>query len=324
MKANKIELFANENKEFKDFSIFNMKNIPQVILLYSKDKILNMNVSNKLIKNIICKNNSQLKTPCNEENMCQNCFKLKINSYFDFKKYDFSKNNIMNKDIVLEIINDLTKTNLESDTHKIYLINQVEFSSMSAANVMLKSLEELSDNIYIIFTTTNIKEILSTIKSRCQLINCSKESNIFLKNTYNDEQLLIIKIFSNPIFLTDETIKLKLKKYIEIIKQFIINDNNEKINNQLLSKKIISLKDEVIYFFNFFNLVVFNKLFFILFKKYDFNNFFIENLVNLWKTNSEKKIAYILEQIALIVSKLKFNINLSLLINSFLIKVSDS
>ncbi|MBP1524902.1 MAG: hypothetical protein H9Q65_00030 [Spiroplasma ixodetis] len=321
MKENNVILFENEESE--NFSIFVMENIPQVILLYSKNKILNINVSNKLIKKIVCKNNNQLKK-CTEENMCQNCFKIKTNSYFDFKKFDFSKNNIMNKNIVLEIINDFSKTNLEKDANKIYLINQIEFSSTSASNVMLKTLEELSKNIYVIFTTTNINQILPTIKSRCQLINCSKENDIFVSNDYDDEQLLILKIFSNTTFLTDESSKLKLKKYIEIIKQFIINDNDKKVNNQLLNKKIISLKKEIIYFFRFFNLVVFNKLTFLLFKKYDFNNFFIESLVNLWKNSNLKNIAYILEQISFTITKLKFNVNLNLLINSFLIKVSDN
>ena len=321
MKENNVILLENEKPG--NFSIFGIKNIPQVILLYSKNKILNMNVSKKLIKKIICKNNNELKK-CTEENICKNCFKIKTNSYFDFKRYDFAKNNIMNKNIVLEIINDFSKTNLENNANKIYLINQIEFFSISALNVMLKTLEELSENIYVIFTTTNINEILPTIKSRCQLINCSKENDIIFNNSYNDEQLLILKIFSNTTFLTDETTKIKLKKYIEIIKQFIINDNDKKVNNQLLNKKIISLKDEIIYFFRFFNLVVFNKLSFILFKKYDFNNFFIESLINLWKISSPKKIAYILEQISFTTSKLKFNVNFNLLINSFLIKVSDN
>lgn len=321
MEVSNIILFESEKLE--NFSILDMKNIPQVILLYSKNKILNNNVSNKLIKSIVCKNNANLKK-CNEENMCQNCFKVKTNSYFDFKKYDFTKNNIMNKDISLEIINDFSKTNLESNATKIYLINQIEFSSVAASNVMLKILEELSNNIYVIFTTTNINEILPTIKSRCQLINCSKENNEILNNSYDDEQLLMLRIFSNSTFLLDESNKLKLKKYIEIIKQFIINDNDKKNNNQLLSKIITNLKDEIIYFLKIFNLVTFNKLSFILFQKYDFNNFFIENLVNLWKTNNEKRIAYILEQGTLAVSKLKFNVNLSLLVNFFLIKVSDN
>lgn len=320
MKENNVILFDNENSEY--FSIFGMKNIPQVTLLYSKNKILNKIISNQLIKSIVCKNNSKLKK-CNEEHMCQNCFKIKTNSYFDFKKYDFGKNNIMHKDITLEIINDFAKTNLENDATKIYLINQIEFSSISASNVMLKTLEELSDNIYVIFTTTNINEILPTIKSRCQLINCSKESDEIFNNN-NDEQLLILEIFSNTTLLVEETSKVKLKNYIDIIEQFIINDNDKSINNQLLNKKIVSLKEDIIYFFKFFNLVVFNKLSFILFKKYDLNNVLIENLVSLWKTNSEEKIAYILEQIALTAGKLKFNVNLNLLVNSFLIKVSDS
>lgn len=322
MKTNNSTLF--ENKEIKKFSIFEMKNVPQVILLYAKNKILNLNGSRELIKNIVCQANNQLKI-CNDKNMCENCFKIKNNSYFDFKKYDFAKNNIMTKDIALTIINDFTKTSLETGNSKIYLINQIEFASIAAINVMLKTLEELSNNIYVIFTTTNINEILATFKSRCQLINCEKESNnCFLDSSYNDEQILILKIFANTNFLMDKNSNIKLKKYFEIIKQFIINDNNIKINNQLLSKKITSLKEEIVYFFNFFSLVVFNKLSFILFQKYDFNNFFIENLVSLWKTNNEKKIANILAEIALTISKLKFNVNLCLLVNSFLIKVSEN
>jgi len=151
------------------FSLLKMKFIPQVMLVYSKNKMANVNTSKILIRKIVCQkmNDQQV---CETQNLCSNCAKMANDNYFDFKKYHFHKNEIMTKNIASAIINDLAKSSIEHNAIKIYLINQIENSSNAANSMLLQVLENVPKHTYLIFTTTNINKILPTIKSRCQLL----------------------------------------------------------------------------------------------------------------------------------------------------------
>ncbi|WP_375317606.1 hypothetical protein [Spiroplasma endosymbiont of Virgichneumon dumeticola] len=312
-------LVVSNNLFDTNFSVAQMKIIPQVSLCYSKDKMANIYTRNELIKKITCLNNDKLEL-CSEKEICKNCFKIKTNTYFDLKIYDFKKTDIMNKNITLNLIADFSKTSFESNNKKIYLINQIQFISIAAGNSLLKILENLPNNAHIIFTTTSINDIIPTIKSRCQLINAVNSKNNH--DNFTDEQKLLIKIFANPNLINDKNVIIKLKSLLTIVEDFITNENSDKINNQLLVKKIANLKEDIIYFFKILYLIYFNKLNIVLFKKYITSNKIIINLVEILKINNHQQIAFILNEIAVVIQVLKYNSNPNLLINAFLVKVS--
>ncbi|MCB0280687.1 MAG: DNA polymerase III subunit [Calditrichaeota bacterium] len=56
------------------------------------------------------------------------------------------------------------------DMTKIYLIHQIEYMNDSAANALLKLLEEPPANTILILTCSNLSAILPTIKSRCLML----------------------------------------------------------------------------------------------------------------------------------------------------------
>ena len=312
-------VYLNEKKVNNSFFL-EKKNIPSVMLLYAKNEFLTSSATKKIIKFITCQNDNKEQI-CDAENMCQNCFKIKNDNYFDCKNFTFSSAYNMSKNIILDIITDFTKTSLENGAIKIYILNNIEFSSIAANNSLLKILEELPANIYIIFTTANINVILPTIKSRCQLINCASHQ-LLINSTDNEKQWLGLKLFANVKALEDDNLKTKWDEIFNLSKEFITNDNDNKVNNYFLAKKIVNLNEEIIYFFKLFHLIAYNKLFFILFKKCYFNNGILNNLTMLWKINNVKKINYILVLIDEIMDKLKFNVNINLLLNFFLIKIS--
>ena len=55
--------------------------------------------------------------------------------------------------------------------YRVVLLNPVERMNKNAANSLLKSLEEPTDNTIIILLATNLSSIIPTIKSRCQLLS---------------------------------------------------------------------------------------------------------------------------------------------------------
>jgi len=55
-------------------------------------------------------------------------------------------------------------------TYRIFLISQVHLMSIPAANSLLKLLEEPPPQTILILTTSQLGQVLGTIKSRCQLV----------------------------------------------------------------------------------------------------------------------------------------------------------
>ena len=83
---------------------------------------------------------------------------------------------------------------------KIYIINHADRLNKSAANSILKFLEEPEENIIAILITDNIYQLLDTIVSRCQIISFSKEHSISSLSFIEK----IKKFTSIPIELQDE------------------------------------------------------------------------------------------------------------------------
>ena len=77
------------------------------------------------------------------------------------------------KQITIEKIRDLGKKMAlypHSAKYKIAIIEQAEKMNKSAANALLKTLEEPSETAILILLTSDSRNTLDTIKSRCQLI----------------------------------------------------------------------------------------------------------------------------------------------------------
>ncbi len=76
---------------------------------------------------------------------------------------------MIKKEQILEL-KDFFKTKPIFSKYNMYVILNAEALNASSANTMLKFLEEPEDNILGFFITNNRENIISTIKSRCQVI----------------------------------------------------------------------------------------------------------------------------------------------------------
>lgn len=80
----------------------------------------------------------------------------------------------------------------------VYIINNAERFNSSSANSLLKFLEEPEDNIIGIFITNNKENVISTIRSRCQIFSCYYDYSI--SDSLNDEVLNSVKNYLNNIY----------------------------------------------------------------------------------------------------------------------------
>ena len=70
---------------------------------------------------------------------------------------------------------------------KILIMHDVELLRPGTADKLLKTIEELNKDSFVVFTTTNASALLNTIRSRCQVYTKTiKEENYFVtfKNKY--------------------------------------------------------------------------------------------------------------------------------------------
>lgn len=279
----------------ENFLFANLKFIPQVSLLVLPKTFFKA-IIEEFIKRIICQ-----KQFCSEDDLCKNCQKLKNNSYFDLSWYKFNQTNLMKKQDVNSIITILSHQSLEVNNPKICVIEEIECSSLEAANLFLKFLENLPKNTFLIFASSNLDKVLATIKSRSQIFSLSyQEIETFKGHNSNEDEVAIVT---------------------SLINRFIDNDNNKKFsNNFFLIKEIIELKENFNLFFQILLLLTEHKLI----GTNDFsNNKEINSMLNKWKNNNHFFLINLIESITKLINKFSNtkNINLNLLLNYFFITI---
>jgi len=118
-----------------------------------------------LAQSIMCENNDH-GLACEECNTCQ---RIAHNTYADLIILDGHEESI-SKEMVDEVQSRFSKTALEKNGRKVYIILNCENATISAQNSMLKFLEEPTEGVTAILTCDNINRLLPTIVSRCTTI----------------------------------------------------------------------------------------------------------------------------------------------------------
>jgi DNA polymerase-3 subunit delta' len=76
---------------------------------------------------------------------------------------------ILVSDVDTAVVAAATRTPFES-TRRVFVIESADLLGDSAANRMLKTLEEPADYVHIVLITDALADVLATIRSRCQLV----------------------------------------------------------------------------------------------------------------------------------------------------------
>ncbi|MBI5416386.1 DNA polymerase III subunit delta' [Candidatus Poribacteria bacterium] len=118
---------------------------------------------------------------------CSSCKKINLNTHPDVHLIESDENNI-----TIEIVRDIEKNvalKPFEGKKKIYIIEDADRLLVNSANAFLKTLEEPPLNTIFILITSNLKGVLSTIISRCQIVRFGSmdEENIkkYLEKNFN-------------------------------------------------------------------------------------------------------------------------------------------
>lgn len=205
-KDNSFYLYAkNINKYFHAY-LFEVDNINE-----SFDMIL------AFAKTILCKNHYM------NLNNCENCNKCHLidNGYYEDLKIIEPETNMIKKEQISELKKNFSLKS-SNDNNRIYIIKQADCMNPSAANSLLKFIEEPESGIYGILITTNKKQILPTILSRCILISLKSNQKVNIDIEEIKKLLLFIRNIYN-----------KKEEYLPYLKQdfFSIYESREQVLN---------------------------------------------------------------------------------------------
>lgn len=118
---------------------------------------------------------------------CSTCRRIKVQEFSDVQLIEPDGATIKVEQ-VRDLKNDLAYSSMEYGK-KVYIIDGVDKMSVSAANSLLKFLEEPQANIYFLLLTDALERVLPTIVSRVQTITCDKLPVAVLQELYENEQV---------------------------------------------------------------------------------------------------------------------------------------
>lgn len=245
-------------------------------------------------KTIICKNHYTGNDKCASCNICH----LIDENYYDDLKVVEPDGMGIKKEQILNLQKQLSLKSI-NDNNQVYIIKNAEKMNLNAANSLLKFIEEPEDGIFGILITTDRKQILPTILSRCNLISLKSTNQI----DYSQEEITDIVNFLSLMNQKKEDTLAYLKE-------------------SFFSK--YKTRDEVIKSFNVMEIVLDSLINF----KYQTSNRLNSFFYDIIKTNlsdiSQTDVIFYLEKIIRFKNKLITipNINLNLFMDRFVIEIS--
>lgn len=135
-------------------------------LLLLSDKGLGVSqLINELGKSILCEHHNA----CGK---CKSCKLFDAESHPDLKKV-FSDKPSIGVDLIREV-GDFVNTTSQLLNNKVVIIEDIERLTESSSNSLLKTLEEPSQNTYLVLSTSSANSVLATIRSRCEKVTINK------------------------------------------------------------------------------------------------------------------------------------------------------
>lgn len=114
------------------------------------------------------------------------------------------------------------------------VINDIDNATNEALNAFLKNLEEPSHNLIYILTATNLKNVLPTIVSRCEVIQSKADNKQLSKGRVNHKEGLNIKDRDEALKFVEDLINMDYqKKSFDNIENYLQTLQNLKANGNV-------------------------------------------------------------------------------------------
>lgn len=268
-------------------------------------------------KFLMCPHNYTNNNKCDG---CTQCLKIDSNNFTEIKIIQ-PDGQWIKKEQLEELQKEFMTKSLVGNK-KVYIICDAEKMNVSASNSLLKFLEEPPEGITAILLTNNMYQLLNTIISRCQIITF-KKCNEVNKNS--------IEKLAGYLYSDDESekefITLLGNSYIDLIIEYISffeKNKNETIiykNKEFLElfndrkKLVIAFELFVLYYKDVLNYLIGNEC--------EFFNDYLNSIKKIAEKNNIANISQKIKIISGLEVNIKYNLNANLLMDKFVILLSE-
>ncbi len=243
----------------------------------------------EVIKQIFCQN--EYNKECNKCNICN-----LVNQNYLPSLVVISPDGM---NIKKEQIVELKK---KFSTVPIYVIKNAEKLNGASANTMLKFLEEPEQNILGFFITNNANNVISTIRSRCEVI----------KVLYDIHELDINNI-TNDINKDKFDVAIEYLFKIEVEKNLGIMYNRDVVLNKFSEREDIKTVFKIIF-------IIYEEL---LKKVMGLDNKFDFEKINELSSLDKDKVLRRINLVTKFIDDIDSNVNVELLLDKFVIELGD-
>lgn len=270
------------------------------------------NFTMSFIKSLLCPQKKLTK-----EN-CGNCHQCEVINSKNFPEIEIiAPDGLWIKKEQLQKLQKEFNTKALIGNKRVYIITKADRLNKSAANSILKFLEEPDNNLVAILLADNIYNVLSTIRSRCQILKL-KSSNISKENLTPIQKLKQITITQNNI--VDENIDNKIEKVITFVNYYEKNHLNVLLYIGKLWNEYITSKDEyeiafeimITYYKDILNYILNKPL-----EVFEIN----EDIQNITSINTKEEICRKINKLVELKELIKYNINTSLLMDKLIMSL---
>lgn len=265
-------------------------------LIETNNKTLCLENLKNVFKKMVCQGNYE--EHCSECNFCHMIDKQEFPGFY----FVNTEGNVIKKEQILELKHQMSFKPYFTN-FCLYVIKDSEKLNSSSTNALLKFLEEPVENCYGFLLVDSKENVLSTIKSRCEII----------VDNYDDEDIFTSL---NIDIQNIDTYKQLTYQYITMLEQkndMLIIENKSLILDKISEKKEIEK--------------IFKLILFIYNNAYD-NVLGIKN--DIFDLNYsfllERNAGYLLKKIRILIdfiNNFNYNLNMELMLDKFVIEMGE-
>ena len=244
--------------------------------------------------------------------LCNGVYDEKICSLVDSGNYQNIKiigsDGSVKKEDIVSLKTDFSMKSID-DKRQVYILCDVQELNKSSANSLLKFLEEPDGDVIAILICNHSRNVLPTISSRCQIISLINDDNVY--------DGVFVSLYDNADIRYDEFVSSYVKKFYNIYL-----DIETRGVSVLSDLSFYDIKDYMKEFLCFGYFLYYDVLQFMLGRDIKCSDFDID-VKKIAEMNDSHDIIRKMEIIDKFIYDLKYNVNINLFIDNFIISMGS-